>query len=112
MFSSHQLDLVEDVCEDVVIIDHGAVVLSGDLRRLRARSELRHLVVEVNDRPWQMSREGDAQRRPTDGAGRNLVDRTVDLEAILSRAAEDGAVTRFSFEPPRLSDLFAEAVRR
>src|SRR5690606_42005462 len=29
LFSSHQLDLVEDLCEDVVIIDHGRVVMSG-----------------------------------------------------------------------------------
>jgi ABC-2 type transport system ATP-binding protein len=31
LFSSHQLDLVEDLCEDVVIIDHGRIVLAGDL---------------------------------------------------------------------------------
>jgi ABC-2 type transport system ATP-binding protein len=36
LFSSHQLDLVEDLCEDVVIIDHGGVVLAGDLEELRA----------------------------------------------------------------------------
>ena len=36
LFSSHQLDLVEDLCEDVVIVDHGRVVLAGDLDELRA----------------------------------------------------------------------------
>ncbi len=36
LFSSHQLDLVEDLCEDVVIIDHGRVVLTGQLAELRA----------------------------------------------------------------------------
>ena len=36
LFSSHQLDLVEDICEDVVIIDHGRVVLAGELDELRA----------------------------------------------------------------------------
>ena len=36
LFSSHQLDLVEDLCEDVVIIDHGRVVLAGELDDLRA----------------------------------------------------------------------------
>ena len=30
LFSSHQLDLVEDLCDDVVIIDHGHVVTTGD----------------------------------------------------------------------------------
>ena len=36
LFSSHQLDLVEHLCEDVVIIDHGRIVVSGDLEDLRA----------------------------------------------------------------------------
>ncbi len=105
VFSSHQLDLVEDVCEDVVIIDHGAVVLSGELRRLRAQSAVRHLVVEVDERPWP----GDGD---DGGDGRHLVDRDVDLAAILAQARAAGTVTRFTFEAPRLSDLFAEAVGR
>lgn len=38
LFSSHQLDLVEELCEDVVIIDHGRVVLSGELEDVRGAS--------------------------------------------------------------------------
>ncbi len=45
LFSSHQLDLVEDVCQDVVVIDHGRVVLDGELERLRAASSRRYLAV-------------------------------------------------------------------
>src|SRR5207302_314971 len=35
LFSSHQLDLVEHVCQDVVIIDHGKIVISGELTALK-----------------------------------------------------------------------------
>ena len=35
LFSSHQLDLVEHLCEDVVIIDHGHIVRAGDLGEIR-----------------------------------------------------------------------------
>ena len=45
LFSSHQLDLVEDVCQDVVVIDHGRVVLDGELERLRSASSRRYLDV-------------------------------------------------------------------
>ena len=38
LFSSHQLDVVEDLCEEVVIINKGAAVLSGEIDRLRADS--------------------------------------------------------------------------
>jgi len=37
LFSSHQLDLVEDLCQDVVIIEHGRIVLAGELAELRAK---------------------------------------------------------------------------
>ncbi len=35
VFSSHQLDLVEDLCEEVAIINAGRVVLSGNVERLK-----------------------------------------------------------------------------
>ena len=31
LFSSHQLDLVEDICEEVAIVDHGRVIASGNV---------------------------------------------------------------------------------
>jgi ABC-2 type transport system ATP-binding protein len=53
VFSSHQLDLVESVCDDVAIIDQGRVLLTGSLRDIREASRLRYvqLVVEPNDGP-------------------------------------------------------------
>ena len=37
LFSSHQLELVEDICEDVAIIDQGRIVASDDLATLKRR---------------------------------------------------------------------------
>src|SRR5215203_3862306 len=47
IFSSHQLDLVEDVCEDVVIIARGRIVAAGPIDELKAASGRRHLDIEV-----------------------------------------------------------------
>ena len=38
LFSSHQLDLVQDLCEEIVMVDHGRTVLSGEVAQLRAAS--------------------------------------------------------------------------
>ncbi len=46
LFSSHQLDLVEDLCERVTIIDHGRLVVAGTVDDL-ATSGGRRLVVRV-----------------------------------------------------------------
>ena len=47
LFSSHQLDLVEHLCEDVVIIDEGRVVLDGELAALRATVPYRFVDVRL-----------------------------------------------------------------
>ena len=43
------------------------------------------------------------------GAG-CIIDADTDVETILSLAREAGQITRFSYEPPSLSDIFNEAV--
>ena len=48
VFSSHQLDLVEDICEDVVIIARGRVVAAGPIEDLKAAAGRRHLEVDVD----------------------------------------------------------------
>jgi ABC-2 type transport system ATP-binding protein len=111
IFSSHQLDLVEDICEDVAIIDHGKVVLTGDLDDLRSAAQVRRLEVVVDGDPWLDGPEPLRMVRD-DGRVHYLVDKGIDLGAILSAAERAGRLDRFSYEPPRLSELFREAVRR
>jgi ABC-2 type transport system ATP-binding protein len=118
LFSSHQLDLVEHLCEDVVILDKGRVVLAGRLSELRARAPRRRLEVtldrDAGERWWERWSpalpgvevvEGDACRV------RLTVDRSVDLEKVLAEASSTAEVVRFGFEPPSLSEIFREAVR-
>ena len=109
VFSSHQLDLVQDVCQDVVIIDHGRVVRTGTLERLRADSGVRRVQVEVDGRPWAPA---SAEVSVVDGDRHVLLPADTDMEQVLGEARQAGAVTSFAFEPPSLSDLFREAVVR
>jgi ABC-2 type transport system ATP-binding protein len=112
VFSSHQLDLVEDVCEDVVIIARGRIVAAGAIEELKARSGRRLLDVEVagSDGSWL---DGDGALTVVERSGeraRLLVDETADLGQLLARAQAAGPVRRFAYQPPRLSELFMEAV--
>jgi ABC-2 type transport system ATP-binding protein len=112
VFSSHQLDLVEDVCEDVAIISRGRIVARGAIDELRERSGRRHLEIEVegSNGAWLdgtpdvtvVERDGDRVKL--------MVDDRIDLAAMLARASAAGPVRQFAFEPPRLSELFMEAV--
>jgi ABC-2 type transport system ATP-binding protein len=121
LFSSHQLDLVEHLCEDVVILDRGRVVLAGKLSELRARSPWRRLEVildrDAGERWWVHWATVLPGVRAADGDSRRAslrVDRCVDLGAVLAEAksaAQPAEVVRFDFEPPSLSEIFREAVR-
>ncbi len=110
LFSSHQLDLVEDVCQDVVIIDHGKIVLAGVVEELMAASSYRSLDIRVEGDPWVPLLPSGTVTSKENGRVRVLVDASVDLEELLASARRVGEVTAFSFEPPSLADLFLEAV--
>jgi ABC-2 type transport system ATP-binding protein len=110
LFSSHQLDLVEDVCQDVVIIDRGRIVLAGVVEELKAASAYRSLDIRVNGDPWVPVLSGGTVTSKQDGRVRLLVDSSLDLEDILASARRVGEVTAFSYEPPSLADLFLHAV--
>jgi ABC-2 type transport system ATP-binding protein len=114
LFSSHQLDLVEDVCEDVVIIDEGRIVAAGPIEQLREASGRRHLEVETvpGDGSWVDGRPGITVLERDGGRVKLLVDETTDLDALLAAARGTGDVRRFVYAPPRLSELFMEAVER
>ena len=114
VFSSHQLDLVEDVCEDVVVINQGQVVVTGTLEDLRATSSVRRLWVEVDGRPWRPTGVPTTSPSSASGGGSHerhvLVPADVDVDAVLAEARQAGAITAFNYDPPSLSDLFREAV--
>ena len=111
LFSSHQLDLVQDLCQDVVIIDHGRVVLAGELAGLRAKVPQRFVDIRYR------GPAPDWSQLPTvtvieagDGRARLRVGRGTDLAAVLARAQDRADIVSFAYQPPTLSELFRQAV--
>jgi ABC-2 type transport system ATP-binding protein len=112
VFSSHQLDLVEDVCEDVVIIARGKIVAAGPIDELKASSGRRHLDIEVAgaDGAWIGNLPDVQVLEHSGGRMRLLVNDRVPLDELLTAARSAGELRQFSYQPPRLSELFMEAV--
>jgi ABC-2 type transport system ATP-binding protein len=112
LFSSHQLDLVEDLCEAVVIIDHGRLVAAGSVDDL-ATSGARRLAVRVEgdrDGAWAKGMAGVRISEAKGGEVRLVLEETVDSDAVLDAARRAGTVTEFVFARRRLSEVFREAV--
>jgi ABC-2 type transport system ATP-binding protein len=114
LFSSHQLELVEDVCQDVAIIDGGRIVATGhidDLRRASRRQRI-DLRLEGGAPGWRPDVAGVEVLARRDGDVRLLARDDVDPERVLSAARREARVVEFRFGPPSLSELFLELVGR
>jgi ABC-2 type transport system ATP-binding protein len=112
LLSSHQLDLVEDLCEFVTVIDHGRLVVAGTVDAL-ATSGPRRLVVRVDgDRTanWARGLAGVTVSELDAGAARLVLAEDVDSNEVLAAAMRAGRVSTFSFERRRLSEVFREAL--
>ena len=112
LFSSHQLDLVEDFCESVAIIDHGRLVARGRVDELASQGP-RRLVVAVDGDPagtWARELSGVRVSEVDGGAVRLVLDDATDDQTVLAAAMRVGRVRHFGVERRRLSEVFREAV--
>jgi ABC-2 type transport system ATP-binding protein len=109
VFSSHQLDVVEELCRDVVILHRGRVVLEGRVRELRAAAPDRYLEVTGGTEDWVSSVPAAEVVGRDDGTIRVRVEDAGDLEDLM-RLIPTGGVSQLLFEPPPLSEIFRRAV--
>jgi ABC-2 type transport system ATP-binding protein len=109
LFSSHQLDLVEDLCDTITLINRGRVVLQGDVRVLKRDSPERFLRVDSDvDAHWVQRFGAEVASRDASGTRLRLRPGT-EAVAVLDAVRAHAAVTDFAVEAPTLSDLFLAA---
>ena len=112
LFSSHQLELVEDICEEVAIVDHGRIVATGALDGLRRASSRRRIELRLDGAPdgWRPDLAGVELVESRNGELRLLAGCDVEPEQVLAAAERAGQVVGFSYGPPSLAELFLELV--
>jgi len=112
VFSSHQLDLVERLCDSVGILARGRMVASGTVAELRRREVERLLRVVVPEARHGWANELPGVRVISEQAGDTLLTLAdgTDDQAVLAAALRTGRVTHFAWREPTLVELFREAV--
>lgn len=112
LFSSHQLDVVERLCDDLVIIAGGTIRAAGTRDALRAEHAThRYELVSGGDAGW-LREEPGVTVLDFDG-GYALFDASDDLTAqrVLRGAVERGDVASFSPRRPSLAEIFKEVIQ-
>jgi ABC-2 type transport system ATP-binding protein len=111
LFSSHQLDVVERLCDDVVVIAGGTIRAAGPQEELRklAGPPAWELLVD-GDVAWLRDEPGVTVREFDGGYAVFEASDTV-AQSVLQRAVQHGTVGSFAPRVPRLSEVFREVVR-
>ncbi|MDH7486939.1 MAG: ATP-binding cassette domain-containing protein [Anaerolineae bacterium] len=111
IFSTHQMNQVEELCDRILLIDHGQTVLYGPLREIQARYA-----------PHAVRFRGQAL--PTDLPGTQRLERQeegfvaylaegVTPSLFLRQLVERGAeITHFEVVTPPLEEIFIEVVEK
>ena len=114
VFSSHQLDLVEDLVDDVVVVAHGRDRLAGTLDEVRRSTGTQTVTFRLADDhvPATIDLTGRAVdvRDGREGIGRLHVPADTPPDRAMAAVAAHGVVERFAFEPPSLSEVFRDVV--
>ena len=113
VFSSHQLDLVERLCDEVTIIEGGRVVAAGELRTLRAGRGRPIVRVELagGSTQWAAGVDGVRSVRAVDGSALVELSDDADDQVVLDAARAAGRVVAFEQVVPSLTDMFREVVQ-
>jgi ABC-2 type transport system ATP-binding protein len=116
VFSTHQMEMVEELCESVALLDHGRVIVAGpvrDVRRSTGRRVVRIGVAGDPELPWLADLAGVKVTRPGMDFTELDVDAGRDPESILLEAQARGErIMRFEIGDPSIEQIFIERVGR
>jgi len=114
LFSTHRMDQVEKLCDNICLIHNGNVVLSGAMREIKSRYPANRVALNF---------EGDASflNHPSIESAKNYGGRAeiklrtsenagADAQALLAAAAASARITRFEIMEPTLEEIFIEKV--
>jgi ABC-2 type transport system ATP-binding protein len=108
LFSSHQLELVDRLCDAIVVLSNGRVVAQGTSQELRANAPLRYRLTVAGDAGWV---RGSLGVRVIDLDGDSVLVEPEDepaAERLLADAVARGRVREFARIRPSLSEIYRE----
>ena len=112
LFSSHQLDVVERLCDELVIIADGRIRAAGTRDALRAdHAQRRFELVSDADLGWLREEPGVEVLDFDGGYAQFGTDTDETAQRVLQRALAAGAVRGFTPQHPSLAEIFKEVIQ-
>ena len=112
MFSTHQMTNVEELCDRVIMINQGELVLDGQLRELKHRFAGGTLILECERAPPSAEFIDTVDTVEQVGAAWRITasESATPQQVLASLVTADIGITRFEIEEPSLEEIFVQIV--
>ncbi len=107
VFSTHDMDMAEEMCDTIFMIFRGKKVLDGTLDSIQSQYAANRIRVRFDrEGDWLSTLPGVSDLRATDGGFEFGIADANQLQPVLGRLAGTGALTHFEIVKPSLHDIF------
>ncbi|KHF38153.1 ABC transporter ATP-binding protein [Halalkalibacter okhensis] len=111
VFSSHRMEHVEELCENLCIMHHGAPVVHGSLREIKRSFGKKNISIHADfDLSMLESLPGVLKWKKTSEGVHLQVESEAVAEDVFQHVVTKGFVRKFELEEPSLHDIFIEKV--
>ncbi|MGB3260468.1 ABC transporter ATP-binding protein [Paenisporosarcina sp.] len=111
VFSSHRMDHVEELCEQLCIMHHGEAIVRGSLREVKRGFGRQNVRLKADfDLSFLSQIEGVDSFKPSIEGGLFQISEESTAHALLRAALTKGEIRHFAIEEPSLQDIFIEKV--
>jgi ABC-2 type transport system ATP-binding protein len=111
ILSTHQMNQVEELCDRILMIDHGRSVLYGNLDEIKARYRSHSVILDYEGELGQIL--GVAEKRANRGYVELVLNADTTPKQVLERLVSTGIViSRFEVATPSLNEIFLEVAAK
>ncbi|TVQ05603.1 MAG: ATP-binding cassette domain-containing protein [Balneolaceae bacterium] len=111
LFSTHRMEQVEQMCDDICLFNNGKVVLTGNLRQLKKEFGKNTVLIEFEGDPGFLDELTDVRinNRSTNFAEIRILN-GLNHQQILRKALEKTEIHKFQLVEPSLNEIFISTV--
>ncbi len=108
LFSSHQMNYIEEFCDSIAVINGGRVVLSGDLYNIKRNYPRNRLVVRSEQSEQIIADHPGRCKRGEDGALIFTLASPDEKQFVMKKLTEGYDIDEICVFEPSLNDIFVE----
>jgi ABC-2 type transport system ATP-binding protein len=110
LFSTHRMDQVEKLCDNICLIHNSHLVLSGSMREIKSRYPVNRVLINFTGDDSFLNHPTIHSAKNYGGHAEIRLEEGADAQALLAAAIVKARVTRFEVMEPTLEEIFIEKV--